>query len=42
MVACESGEDSQQALKRDSYLWVQLAEYSFDTFMMLQQRAGKL
>ncbi|MBB4102116.1 TRAP transporter substrate-binding protein [Allorhizobium borbori] len=34
--------DSQQALKRDSYLWMQLAEYSFDTFMMLQQRAGKL
>ncbi len=34
--------ESQQALKRDSYLWIQLAEYSFDAFMILQQRAGRL
>jgi TRAP-type mannitol/chloroaromatic compound transport system substrate-binding protein len=34
--------ESQMAFRRDSYLWLQLAEYSFDTFMMVQQRAGKL
>ena len=34
--------ESQQALKRDAYMWMQVAEYSFDTFMMLQQRADKL
>ena len=25
-----------------AYLWAQLGEYTFDTFMMIQQRAGKL
>ncbi|MCQ2005673.1 TRAP transporter substrate-binding protein [Rhizobium sp. NRK18] len=34
--------DSQQAFKRDGYLWEQVAEYSFDTYMMTQQRAGNL
>jgi TRAP-type mannitol/chloroaromatic compound transport system substrate-binding protein len=26
----------------DAYLWMQLSEYNFDTFMMIQQRGGKL
>ncbi len=34
--------DSQQAFKKDAYLWAQVAEYTFDTFMMTQQRAGKI
>lgn len=34
--------DDQVAFKREGYLWMQLAEYTFDTFMMIQQRNGKL
>ncbi|MDO1580676.1 TRAP transporter substrate-binding protein [Rhizobium oryzicola] len=34
--------DSQQAFKKDGYLWLQIADYSFDTFMMIQQRNGTL
>ena len=34
--------DDQLAFKKDSYLWMQVAEYTFDTFMMIQQRSGKL
>ena len=34
--------ESQLAFRKDAYLWAQIAEYNFDTFMMLQQRAGKL
>ncbi|MBP2559666.1 TRAP-type mannitol/chloroaromatic compound transport system substrate-binding protein [Neorhizobium galegae] len=34
--------DSQQAFKKDAYLWAQIAEYSYDTYMMTQQRAGTL
>jgi TRAP-type mannitol/chloroaromatic compound transport system substrate-binding protein len=34
--------DSQRAFLKDVYLWDQVAEYTFDTFMMIQQRAGKL
>ena len=34
--------DDQVAFKREGYLWMQLAEYTFDTFMMIQQRSGKL
>ena len=34
--------DDQVAFKREGYLWMQLSEYTFDTFMMIQQRAGKL
>ncbi|MGK6314435.1 TRAP transporter substrate-binding protein [Neorhizobium sp. DT-125] len=34
--------DHQQAFKKDAYLWAQIAEYSYDTFMMTQQRAGTL
>lgn len=34
--------EDQHAFKKEAYLWMQLSEYSFDTFMMIQQRAGKL
>ncbi len=34
--------DSQTAFKKDAYLWAQVAEYTFDTFMMIQQRNGAL
>jgi len=34
--------DSIVAFRKDYYLWDQVAEYNFDTFMMIQQRAGKL
>jgi TRAP-type mannitol/chloroaromatic compound transport system substrate-binding protein len=34
--------DSITAFRKDFYLWDQVAEYNFDTFMMIQQRAGKL
>ncbi len=34
--------DSQSAFKKDAYLWAQISEYTFDTFMMVQQRNGKL
>lgn len=34
--------ESQQAFKKDGYLWLQIADYSFDTFMMIQQRNGNL
>jgi len=35
-------KDSQDAFKREAYLWAQIAEYNYDTFMMIQQQAGKL
>jgi TRAP-type mannitol/chloroaromatic compound transport system substrate-binding protein len=35
-------KDSQDAFKRDAYLWAQIAEYNYDTFMMVQQQGGKL
>ena len=35
-------KDSQDVFKRDAYLWAQIAEYNYDTFMMVQQQAGKL
>ena len=35
-------KDSQDAFKRDAYLWAQIAEYNYDLFMMGQQQAGKL
>ncbi len=34
--------DSLAAFRKDHYLWVQVAEYNYDTFMMIQQRGGKL
>jgi TRAP-type mannitol/chloroaromatic compound transport system substrate-binding protein len=34
--------DSITAFRKDHYLWTQVAEYNFDTFMMIQQRSGKL
>ena len=34
--------DSIKAFRKDHYLWNQVAEYNFDTFMRCQQRAGKL
>ena len=34
--------ESIAAFRKEHYLWQQVAEYNFDTFMMIQQRAGKL
>ncbi|MGL4489291.1 MAG: TRAP transporter substrate-binding protein [Rhizobiaceae bacterium] len=34
--------DNQLAFKKDAYLWAQISEYTYDTFMMNQQRAGTL
>ena len=34
--------DSIKAFRKEHYLWAQVAEYNYDTFMMLQQRAAKL
>lgn len=34
--------DSIKAFRKEHYLWAQVAEYNYDTFMMVQQRTGKL
>jgi TRAP-type mannitol/chloroaromatic compound transport system substrate-binding protein len=34
--------DSIKGFRKDHYLWAQIAEYNYDTFMMIQQRNGKL
>ncbi|NJM35348.1 MAG: TRAP transporter substrate-binding protein [Rhodomicrobium sp.] len=34
--------ESMAAFRKDSYLWAQISELGFDSFMMNQQRAGKL
>jgi TRAP-type mannitol/chloroaromatic compound transport system substrate-binding protein len=34
--------DSMVAYRKDAYLWAQISEYSYDAFMMTQQRSGKL
>ncbi|MEF2547670.1 TRAP transporter substrate-binding protein [Aurantimonas sp. E1-2-R+4] len=34
--------ENQLAFKKDAYLWAQLSEYTFDTFMMIQQRNGTM
>jgi len=34
--------DSYMGYRRNAYLWFQIAEHSQDTFLMLQQRAGRL
>ncbi|MEX6505416.1 TRAP transporter substrate-binding protein [Jiella sp. M17.18] len=34
--------DSMVAFRNDEYLWDQVAEYTFDTFMMIKQREGAL
>ena len=34
--------ESQVAFRKDAYLWAQIADYTFDTFMMQQQQAGRL
>lgn len=34
--------DSMMAFRGDAYLWAQLSEYTYDTFMMIQQSEGKL
>jgi TRAP-type mannitol/chloroaromatic compound transport system substrate-binding protein len=34
--------DSIKAFRKDYYLNMQIAEYNYDTFMMIQQRGGKL
>ncbi|MBZ4021732.1 ABC transporter substrate-binding protein [Rhodobacter sp. TJ_12] len=33
---------SIKEFRAEHYLWAQVAEYNYDTFMMIQQRAGKL
>jgi TRAP-type mannitol/chloroaromatic compound transport system substrate-binding protein len=34
--------DSLVAYRGDGYLWFQISEYTYDTFMMTMQRAGKI
>ncbi|MEI4470065.1 TRAP transporter substrate-binding protein [Frigidibacter sp. MR17.24] len=34
--------DSIKAFRSENYTWAQIAEYNYDTFMMVQQNAGKL
>ncbi|KQB14107.1 TRAP transporter substrate-binding protein [Rhodobacter capsulatus] len=34
--------DSMVAFRADHYLWTQVAEYNYDTFMMILQRNGKI
>ncbi|HEY0275020.1 MAG TPA: TRAP transporter substrate-binding protein [Paenirhodobacter sp.] len=34
--------DSIKAFRKEWYLWQQVAEYNYDTFMMIQQRQGTL
>ncbi|MCQ8780827.1 TRAP transporter substrate-binding protein [Mangrovibrevibacter kandeliae] len=34
--------DSMTGFRADTYLWQQVAEYTFDTFMMIKQRSGAL
>jgi TRAP-type mannitol/chloroaromatic compound transport system substrate-binding protein len=34
--------DSIMAFRKDAYLWAQISEYTFDAFMMGQQRSNKL
>ncbi len=34
--------DSVMAFRKDAYLWLQIAEYTYDAFMMTKQREGKL
>jgi TRAP-type mannitol/chloroaromatic compound transport system substrate-binding protein len=34
--------DAMSAFRAESYLWFQVSEYTFDTFMMTQQRAGTI
>ena len=34
--------DSVSAFRKETYLWEQVAEYNYDTFMMIQQRKGAL
>ena len=34
--------DSMVAFRADHYIWTQVAEYNYDTFMMIQQRNGKI
>jgi len=34
--------DSMMAFRKDAYLWLQIADATYDSFMMQQQRAGKL
>ena len=33
---------SIKAFRKDWYFWDQVAEYNYDTFLMIQQRSGKL
>lgn len=38
----KTGYDAMKAFRREGYLWLQLAEHTYDTYMMIQQRKGKL
>ena len=38
----KAGYDSLVAFRADQYLWFQVSEYTYDTFMMIQQRNGKI
>jgi TRAP-type mannitol/chloroaromatic compound transport system substrate-binding protein len=38
----KKAHDSLMAFRNEAYLWNQIAEFSFDNFMMQQQRNGKL
>jgi TRAP-type mannitol/chloroaromatic compound transport system substrate-binding protein len=38
----KKAHDSLMSFRNDAYLWNQIAEFSFDSFMMTQQRNGKL
>ena len=41
---CRIQEDlrRQMAYRKDAFLWEQIADFTYDTFMMAQQRNGKL
>lgn len=34
--------DNYMSFRKDAFLWLQIADYGYDSFMMTQQRAGKL
>jgi TRAP-type mannitol/chloroaromatic compound transport system substrate-binding protein len=34
--------EAMTAVRRENYLWHQLSEHTMDTYMMIQQRKGKL
>lgn len=36
------GYEAMKAIRREGYLWMQLTEHTYDTYMMIQQRKGRL